>query len=525
MPTVLQMRFPARRYHATPWAHHVNEGVVEWPPSPWRLLRALLATGFTKCGWDPARPPELARRLVESLAAVTPSFALPPASLGHSRHYVEAAAKKPLVLDTWARVEDDAPPVEVCWPCELDGAQHELLAVLANLVGYLGRAESWVDVRLVDAPALAPNCSASDGTPPGPGWEPVRVLCPQPAPDYAAWRAEATRRIDEELPLPAGKRPPAKLLKDRAKALAPFPGDLVEALCVETGWLQDQGWSSAPGSREVVYWRRADALEVGRPRPAQPRPLPAVPFALLSVSTGSRNRSALPMDKRVFAQGRLLHKALAAKADRSGPGEHITALLGRDQGQTDRHGHRHAHLLHLDLDGDQHLDHVLLWCPSGLDAVALQVVRSVRRTWMKGGVGELQVALVATGDAQTLRDLDEVFQGRVSAVLGPPGGAARWRSATPYLAPRYTKKNGKDSLVGQIQAALERRGLPPAEVEILPRELPFRHFVLHDADRRPPMSVPHALRLTFPEPIQGPLCLGYGSHYGLGRFAADLSEL
>ena len=46
MPT-LQLRFPGGRYHATPWGHHVNEGLIEWPPSPWRLLRALIACGFS----------------------------------------------------------------------------------------------------------------------------------------------------------------------------------------------------------------------------------------------------------------------------------------------------------------------------------------------------------------------------------------------------------------------------------------------------------------------------------------------
>jgi len=41
---LIELRFPAGRYHATPWGSHVNEGAVEWPPSPWRLLRALIAT-------------------------------------------------------------------------------------------------------------------------------------------------------------------------------------------------------------------------------------------------------------------------------------------------------------------------------------------------------------------------------------------------------------------------------------------------------------------------------------------------
>ena len=42
----ISLRFLTGRFHATPWGHHVNEGVVEWPPSPWRLLRALVATFY-----------------------------------------------------------------------------------------------------------------------------------------------------------------------------------------------------------------------------------------------------------------------------------------------------------------------------------------------------------------------------------------------------------------------------------------------------------------------------------------------
>src|SRR5438552_4001703 len=38
---VIELMFPAGRYHATAWGRHVNEGVPEWPPSPYRLIRAL----------------------------------------------------------------------------------------------------------------------------------------------------------------------------------------------------------------------------------------------------------------------------------------------------------------------------------------------------------------------------------------------------------------------------------------------------------------------------------------------------
>jgi CRISPR-associated protein Csb2 len=29
------------------------------------------------------------------------------------------------------------------------------------------------------------------------------------------------------------------------------------------------------------------------------------------------------------------------------------------------------------------------------------------------------------------------------------------------------------------------------------------------------------VRLTFSEPVQGPICLGYGGHFGLGLFLTD----
>ena len=46
--TTLVVRFVLGRYHATPWGRHVNEGQVELPPSPWRLLRALYAVWKTR---------------------------------------------------------------------------------------------------------------------------------------------------------------------------------------------------------------------------------------------------------------------------------------------------------------------------------------------------------------------------------------------------------------------------------------------------------------------------------------------
>src|SRR5271169_2434215 len=109
--TVLELHFPAGRYHATPWGRHVNEGAVEWPPSPWRFLRALVAV------WKRTLP-ELPQPEVEPILrvlAAPPDFVLPPASTGHTRHFMPWFKKGPddrtLVFDTFVAVSRSAPLV------------------------------------------------------------------------------------------------------------------------------------------------------------------------------------------------------------------------------------------------------------------------------------------------------------------------------------------------------------------------------------------------------------------------------
>lgn len=529
MPTALQLRFPGRRYHATPWGHHVNEGLVEWPPSPWRLLRALLSTGFARLGWPAEGPPPVARSLIERLAAETPVFTLPPTTQAHSRHYVDAAGKKPLVLDTWANVEQGV--VEARWQTELPPEERALLALLAENMGYLGRAESWVEARLAAPDAPSPEgarCEPVSDGPAGPGYETTRVLCPVSAADYAAWRARRVVPIVAEHAPAAGRKPTAVQKKKLEAALAPYPPDLIAALCVETAALQSYGWSSPPGAREMLYaWRRQDLGVASRRALVVASGLTR--FALLALSTESGGSSALPPLHRVFPQGRLLHRALASVVGKQlggDPGLRARLLgLGDTGPLQDDHGH--AHLLHLDLGGTSRLDHALVYAPGGLDRSALDALGRLRRTYMKGGAGEIQVALSGWGDATALRALGPPFGARLAAVLGPPGGARAWVSATPYVAPRLLKRRGKDSLEGLIRADCARRGWPEV-VQIEPlgpgdaRLRSMRHYVLHDDKHAPPHPAAHALRIVFAEPVEGPLCLGYGAHAGLGRFEAVL---
>jgi CRISPR-associated protein Csb2 len=529
MPTLL-LRFPARRYHATPWGHHVNEGLIEWPPSPWRLLRALLATGYAKRHWPADGPPPAARRLVEKLAAVAPHYRLPRAVGTHSRHYMPLARFKngreetTLVFDTWAQVDEGE--IAVRWETTLDDDEFALFQELATALDYLGRSESWVEATVVREagpgpfdvrPGEAADC-------PGPGWEQVALLAPVAAHEYAQWRERAVAAALEALlatdakgkPLPAAKR-----RKESEAIQHAHPGDLLSCLQVDTAWLQRLGWSQPPGSRKLLYWRRVDSLATAPPRPqlqaAQAQPVTCM---LLALATASGRTNTLPRVERALPQGELLHRALVDNASRIGG--HSIVLSGCDEQRRPLAlPHLHAHLLHLDLDADGCLDHVLVWAPMGLDARAQAAVRATRRTYMKGSTEPLRLALAGSGEPGDL------------ASSSPAGDALRratsngrsWTSATPFVPPRHLKKRGTNTLEGQVRTELAARGLPaPAQVAVLdPRHdetaRALRHHVrVRRSGPLPAIDVGFALRLEFDVPVPGPICLGYGSHFGLGRF-------
>ena len=312
MPTLL-IRFPARRYHATPWGHHVNEGLIEWPPSPWRIVRALLSIGYTSGMWDGKGPPALARRLIEKMASVLPTFHLPRVCGAHSRHYMptEKLNKNGLpvttmVFDTWAQVGSKR--LGVTWDVELNEEESALLSALAARLGYLGRSESWVEMRLLAADDPMPEgdrCPPCNDPPP-PGWEQIALLAPQPPVDYDKWRQETEKSV---LRSETGKISEKKLEKE----LAAYPLDLLAALQAETGWLHRHGWSQPPGSRRVFYHRRVEALEAGAPLPSfKAVTPPPVRFMLLSMTVSGGNDHALPPVTRTLPQAESFHRLLAS---------------------------------------------------------------------------------------------------------------------------------------------------------------------------------------------------------------------
>ncbi len=139
-------------YHATPWGRAANEGVPEWPPSPWRLGRALVSAWHR--GDPTTRPSEdQLDRLLDALGA-PPRFCLPRGVIGHTRHYMPEASGAPTsspVLDAFVRTAE--PTIYMAWDAvNLDADDRRALTRLVDHVAYLGRAESACVMRLCETP-------------------------------------------------------------------------------------------------------------------------------------------------------------------------------------------------------------------------------------------------------------------------------------------------------------------------------------------------------------------------------------
>ncbi len=255
----IELRFPGGRYHATPWDAHVNEGRVEWPPSPWRLLRALVATRHLKA--QDEVPEATLRTLVNLLATDLPSYALPAAVGFHTRHYMPLfGGKTTKVFDTFLDLPRES-RIVVAWPSiELEEELASALECLVARLGYLGRAEAWVEgslARVASAvldcrPAPVPSALESD-------FELVRLLAPMPPDDLARWRAanieeRVARLLDRKRQRArdrGGQAGKVRLSpKEAAELEAALPASVYEALTAETDVMRRQGWNRPP----VIRW-------------------------------------------------------------------------------------------------------------------------------------------------------------------------------------------------------------------------------------------------------------------------------
>lgn len=157
------------RYGATPWNRSEHEGQVEYPPSPWRLLRAVLHGGFLLSN-TPGQLPDGLSELITLLGQQPPKYHLPFGEYGQIRgfrpHYgrervppleSDRLAKRRSFIDSYLQLGPGA-AIHVHFPVELNPQQERLLGACLAGLSYLGRAE-YPAVWQVVPSMPEPNCT------------------------------------------------------------------------------------------------------------------------------------------------------------------------------------------------------------------------------------------------------------------------------------------------------------------------------------------------------------------------------
>lgn len=503
----ISIQFLAGRFHATPWGRHVNEGVPEWPPSPWRLMRGLASSWFRTCS---DIPEDKVADLFGILATNPPAFFLPPASMGHTRHYMPWFKKGPgdttLVFDTFVVVSKES-KTYVIWPnVDLSPDQTERLARLLKGMTYIGRAESWCCMRMEHSEVPDPNCQVAAKTDLT-DFEPVRTLVPKSG----------------------------------------DPRGVLEALLVETGTMRSSHRQiDPPGSEMVVYARATDALAPApvrlQPGGRRPKKPVAVRYAL--------DRVPLPKIHDSLTLGERARAHLVGMYRRRFGDPVSWVLSGRIDGQMVR-GHRHAFYLPTDEDGDGRIDHLTIFSQDGFDERDRIVLASLNRIRWGDQEGQRAQRLSQDQDQEAeasdvrlllLGFLTEEELGTCRQIFGP---ATVWRSRTPMVLTRHPKRtrdrrpklNAEGRMIdGPEDQVFREWALRRNECGELPElkrvtqlsrlEFPDGRKIRWLSFRRrrqlgpsPTTEIACGFELEFAEPVLGyPIAMGYSAHYGLGHF-------
>jgi CRISPR-associated protein Csb2 len=473
----ISMRFPSGRLHATPWGYHVNEGVVEYPPSYFRLLRSLIAVRRRAC--QDLVTEEQLKNIVTALRQ-PPHYCLPPISVGHTRHYDQENSGIKFI-DTFMSIR---PEDEVIWGwpgSQIDAGDLTALKILLLGLGTFGRAESWCEARVLSPEET--NLLEEDN-----GWA-------------------NSRPLDENQPFSSEKT---------IRLLAPDPlldgAELIKVLEIDTSTMRKSKQIVPPGTRWITYLQPDGILRQPTGSIQQRRKV----SKQYTIARFALSSNVLPhvTDALPFAE-QVRRALIRNRVDTS----HSEVILGKQINGDPLQGHLHAHYLATDENQDGRLDHLTIIAPIGFDQGDIDAIGAMRTIFRRGN--ESDVNLVLTG----LGSKEEISQ------LTPFRSARIWRSFTPFSLPRFANRGAgkvprpRDLPETQLMRELSLRGLPdPISIKRIEGYQCSGRPVIRWLDfhsRRFNGSEGHGLagfELTFDQPIDGPLSLGFACHFGLGLF-------
>lgn len=228
-----------------------------------------------------------------------------------------------------------------------------------------------------------------------------------------------------------------------------------------------------------------------------------------------------------------IHRALVELSNGS------PVFTGCDSSYRPLQGHGHAHIFcesnrGLGQDGQGEITHITVYAPMGFrfpEQKALHMLKEIYEV----RESDVQLALLGLGRPEDFGGTDQ--EKSECPLLAK---SRSWVSRTPFLPTRHPKVTRAGALkrdatglqIGSPEHDLRRllrlAGFPdPVDVEPVPctfsggRDVPWHEFLRRRERGQGKPAVDGAgygFRIEFPEPVQGPVAVGYASHFGMGGF-------
>jgi len=195
-------------------------------------------------------------------------------------------------------------------------------------------------------------------------------------------------------------------------------------------------------------------------------------------------------------------------------------------------GNRHSYIF---CESDNvEITHITVYAPAGFEPEDQGVLRELNRIW-NGNDLEIQVILQGFGQSQDYDGTD------LQRGLYPLLACSRtWVSRTPFIPTRHPKVTRAGALkrdasglqIGSpehdLLRLLEEAGFPrPVKVESVAatmlggRQVPWHAFQRRrgtGGGKPAANGAGYGFRIEFAEAVQGPVAVGYASHFGMGGF-------
>jgi CRISPR-associated protein Csb2 len=571
MQVILRQTFPFGRFHATPWkVFPYDDPHGEWPPSPWRLLRAVIARSHQLEREQPLVTHEQRRAIVRAFSQSSISWRLPeftwrgpglrqyqPVEFGWSHpaprklklivlneelqtkfggHYAvrEKNEGKRFRFEVFNRdkahlshFETEDPQIVKSFS---DAKKRGKPAVVER---HPPAARGYSTTKVQDNFWLTARGDPRSSTPAilwwflsGDGWtqESLELLEACLARMTYFGRAESiteisiARSTSADVPVPnchLHEAPNTGLVP----VLAPMPDASLEQTQASTDEVAEA--TVPPGAR----WLYAERPQ--RPAPAWP-PAPAVkhkPTQLVQFAIGARVapavRDVVRLTQRFRGRALKAFLKLATHGDitdwrQAGPDlrERASLLSGKDSRGDALQEHGHAvFFLHVENGRPVRL---CIWRRKPFDDTEQGAIFAA---------AEEPLPLGFKGDpwTVTLVPLD-------SLVPPPPALSSaphvRWQTLTPFVPPRHAldrlgRPKAGASVEAQVVQEMETHGVSPGSVGVSAERAGW--VTVHQPSRERGDAtnadkIGYRVRLTFSTPTQGPFFLGASSHFGLGVF-------